>query len=172
MEPLMSQTLEIGQILERLFRKLGYDKKVREQQAMFLWDEIVGEHVARNSQPTQIDNGRMSVVVSDSVWLTELNLLRMQYIAKINEQLGAKVVREIDFKIGRVNRPSERISPRRIEAEEDYRTKLEEIELDPEELKIIGQAVAKVEDEELGEILKRIFTDQKKSAKLSKLNAE
>lgn len=172
MEPLMSQTLEIGQILERLFRKLGYDKKVREQQAMFLWDEIVGEHVARNSQPTQIDNGRMSVVVSDSVWLTELNLLRMQYIAKINEQLGAKVVREIDFKIGRVNRPSERISPRRIEAEEDYRTKLEEIELDPEELKIIGQAVANVEDEELGEILKRIFTDQKKSAKLSKLNAE
>ncbi|HIE26330.1 TPA: DUF721 domain-containing protein [Candidatus Poribacteria bacterium] len=172
MESLMSQTLEISQILERLFRKLGYDKKIREQKAMFLWNEVVGEHVAQNSQPIRIDNGRMSVVVTDSIWLTELNLLRMQYIAKINEELGAKVVKEIDFKIGKVNRPSERISPRRIKVEEDYRTKLEDIELGPEELKIINQTVADVEDEELSEILKRIFINQNKSAKLGKLDGE
>jgi hypothetical protein len=171
----MFQTLEIGQILDRLFRKLGYDKKIREQQTMFLWNEVVGEHVAAHAQPTQIDNGKMSVVVSDSIWLTELNLLRMQYIAKINEKLGlpsnevkgSMILKDIEFKIGKVNKPSARFSPQRIKVEEeDYRKKLEEIELGPEELRIINQAVADVEDEELGEILKRIFTNQIKSAKL------
>ena len=171
MESSMFQTLEIGQVLDRLFRKLGYDKKIREQQAMFLWDEVVGEHVAAHAQPTQIDNGKMSVVVSDSIWLTELSLLRMQYIAKINEELGSMIVKEIEFKTGKVNKPSVRFSQGRIKVEEEeYRKKIEEIELGPEELRIINQAVADVEDEELGEILKRIFTNQKKSIKLKKLS--
>ena len=167
MESSRFQTLEIGQILDSLFRKLGYDKKLLEQKAMFLWNEVVGRHVAEHAQPTQIDNGRMSVVVSDAIWLTELNLLRMQYIAKINEELGAKIVKEIDFRIGEVSKPSgSRVAPRRIEVEEDYRKKLEDIELASEELKIISQTVADVEDEELSGILKRIFTNQSKSTKL------
>ncbi|MBM3236037.1 DUF721 domain-containing protein [Candidatus Poribacteria bacterium] len=166
MESSLCQTLEIGQVLDLLFRKLGYDKKIREQQAMFWWNEVVGEHVAAHAQPTQIDNGKMSVVVSDSIWLTELNLLRMQYIAKINEKLGALILKDIDFKIGKVNKTSERIPLRRIEINEDYGKKLEGIELGPEELRIINQTVADVEDEELGEILKQIFTNQRKSIKL------
>ena len=166
MESSMFQTIEISQILDRLFRKLGYDKKIREQKAMFLWNEVVGKHVAEHAQPTKIDSGKMSVIVSDSIWLTELNLLRMQYIAKINEALGVDVVKEIEFKIGKVNKPSERIPPRRIEIEEDYRKKIGDIELGSGELKVISQTVADVEDEELGEILKRIFTIQSKSIKL------
>ena len=168
MESSMSQTLEIGHILDLLFRKLGYDKKILEQKAMFLWHEVVGKHVAEHAQPTQIDNGRMSVVVSDVIWLTELNLLRMQYIAKINEELGANIVKEIDFRIGKVSKPSgSRAAPRHIEVEEDYRKKLEDIELGSEELGIISQTVADVEDEELSGILKQIFTNQSKSTKLS-----
>jgi hypothetical protein len=166
----MFQTIEIGQILDLLFRKLGYDKKIREQKAMFLWNEVVGEHVAAHAQPTQIDNGKMSVVVSDSIWLTELSLLRMQYIAKINEELGSMIVKDIEFKIGKVSKPSVRFSPQRIKIEEDYRKKLEDIELGPEELSIINQTVADVEDEELGDILKQIFTNQRKSIKLKKLS--
>jgi hypothetical protein len=167
----MFQTIEIGQVLDLLFRKLGYDKKIREQQAMFWWDEVVGEHVAAHAQPTQIDNGKMSVVVSDSIWLTELNLLRIQYIAKINEKLGSMILKDIEFKIGKVNKPSVRFSPERLKVvEEDYRKKIEEIELGPEELRIINQTVVNVEDEELGEILKQIFTNQRKSIKLRKLS--
>ena len=171
MESSMFQTIEIAQVLDLLFRKLGYDKKIREQQAMFWWNEVVGEHVAAHAQPIQIDNGKMSVVVSDSIWLTEINLLRMQYIAKINEKLGSMILKDIEFKIGKVNKPSVRFSPERLKVvEEDYRKKIEEIELGPEELGIINQTVVDVEDEELGEILKQIFTNQRKSIKLRKLS--
>ena len=173
MESSMFQTIEIGQVLDLLFRKLGYDKKIREQQAMFWWDEVVGEHVAAHAQPTQIDNGKMSVVVSDSIWLTELNLLRIQYIAKINENLGSMILKDIEFKIGKVNKPAVRFSPERLKVvEEDYRKKIEEIDLGPEELRIINQTVVDVEDEELGDILKQIFTNQRKSIKLKTLSDE
>jgi len=166
MESSTFRTLKIDQVLNSWLRRFGYDKKIREYKAMYLWNEVVGKHVAANAQPTQIENGRMSVIVSDSIWLTELNLLRMQYIAKINEQLGAEIVKEIEFKIGEVNKPSERTPPRSIEVEKDYRKEIENIELGPEELRIINQTVANVEDEELGEILKQIFSNQSKSLKL------
>jgi hypothetical protein len=166
MEALMFQTLKINQILELLFRKLGYDKKIREYKAMFWWNEVVGKHVAENAQPIRIENGRMSVVVSDSIWLTELNFLKMQYIDRINEKLGVEIVKAIDFKIGKVKKTSAKPLQRQLEVEEDYIKKIENIELSPEELKIINQTVTNVEDEELSQVLKRIFANQRKSIKL------
>ncbi len=167
MESSQTQTHPLSEILDNLLRRFGYDKKIREQHALFLWSDVVGEHVARNAQPTQIVNGKMSVIVSDTIWLTELNFLRLEYIKKLNEALGAKIVTDIEFKIGEVKQHVQ--SPRANKKTTDKQTPtIDEIELTDEEQALISQVVADVDDAELQEILRGIFTKQSKRDKIEK----
>ena len=164
MESSQTQTQPLKEILDNVLRRFGYDKKMREQYALFLWNDVVGEHVARNAQPTQVVNGKMSVIVNDTIWLTELNFLRREYIEKINETLGAEVITDIEFKIGEVEQHVQ--SPHMKKKTTDKQTPtIDEIELTDEEQARISQAVADVDDAELQEILRGIFTNQSKRDK-------
>jgi len=160
----MLQTQRLGEILEGLFRKYGYDKKILEYKAMFLWSSMVGEKFAPYAQPNSISDGNMVVVVSDSVRLTELNLLKLKLINRLNEELDSDVVKDIEFKLGNVPEPK-RFSHLNTDDIIDN-ANLGDIELEREMLERIEQVVAGVEDKELKDVLRRFFTSHGKLLKL------
>ena len=66
-----------------------------------VWDEVVGETISQSARPTRIKKRRLSVTVSDSIWLQELSFLESTIREKLNSRLGRMAVDRIDFRVGR-----------------------------------------------------------------------
>jgi len=66
-----------------------------------VWDEVVGETISESARPARIRKRRLSVTVSDPIWLQELNFLESSIREKLNARLGRMAVDRIDFRIGR-----------------------------------------------------------------------
>jgi hypothetical protein len=69
-----------------------------------VWSEVVGEIIAARAEPVRIEDGKLSVRVSDSSWMQELQFLKDEIRTRINERLRALVVRDIYLVLGRVKR--------------------------------------------------------------------
>jgi len=64
-----------------------------------VWDEAVGSAVARNAQPLWIRKGLLRVKVSDPIWLQELSLAESSIRENLNERLGRRAVKKIEFRL-------------------------------------------------------------------------
>ena len=65
-----------------------------------LWDQIVGEEVSKNAQPSAFKGKLLLVEVNSSVWMHQLQFLKDDISRKINDRLGEDLVEDIKFKIG------------------------------------------------------------------------
>jgi predicted nucleic acid-binding Zn ribbon protein len=64
-----------------------------------VWDEVVGDMVARNASPVWIKKGRLRVKVSDPIWLQELSFMEETLRRNLNKRLGRKAIDKIEFKM-------------------------------------------------------------------------
>lgn len=67
-----------------------------------VWDNAVGDIIAKNSRPAAFKGHLLLVHVSSSSWLYHLNFLKKDLMEKLNTALGADMVRDLNFKIGNV----------------------------------------------------------------------
>ena len=98
-------------ILERLDRE-GHFAIVR---LVKEWPEIVGEAIARRTEIVSLKFHTAVVKVSGAMWIQELNLMKSQILARVQQRLGEDSVRELRFIQGRLNRrerPKLRTVPR------------------------------------------------------------
>jgi hypothetical protein len=63
---------------------------------------VVGPTVAARAMPLRIIKGSLTVVVSSGPWKQELGFLKGMMKDKLNDRLGAEVVKEIILKSGKV----------------------------------------------------------------------
>jgi predicted nucleic acid-binding Zn ribbon protein len=76
-----------------------------------IWSKVVGEEVARRSQPSLLKNGRLQVTVGDAVWLQQLTMLKPRILASLESHVGAGVVRDIFFILRTPSVPTARPEP-------------------------------------------------------------
>lgn len=67
-----------------------------------IWDQAVGEAVAKNARPGAFKGKLLLVNVNSSTWAHQLQFLKKDLIKKVNNALGKNLVEEIIFKIGPV----------------------------------------------------------------------
>lgn len=92
----------LSDLLQEGLIGLGLGGRLREIEIWRLWPEVVGQAIASRSQPLRIINGTLTVSVSSGPWMQELSFLKGMMKEKLNDRLGAEVVREIILKSGRV----------------------------------------------------------------------
>jgi len=90
----------IASILERLTARMGITSRLENEKAVVLWEEAVGETIARRAGAVSSKGGKLYVVVENSAWLQELALMKEGIIEKINSLAGKPVVEDIIFRIG------------------------------------------------------------------------
>ena len=98
--PKQKNMVHIGNILSQSLkacRSGGDGEMVR---IWDIWDNAVGDAIAKNSRPSAFKGHLLQVHVSSSSWLHHLNFLKKELIDKINAALGSDMVRELTFKIG------------------------------------------------------------------------
>lgn len=86
--------------LETTLQGLGLEAGMANVVVHRVWSHVVGEEVARRSQPGLLRNGRLQVTVADAVWLQQLTMLKPTILASLESHLGSRAVREIFFTLG------------------------------------------------------------------------
>jgi len=158
---LKSGLTKLHSALDRSLKKLDLEGKLREARCLALWEEIVGEPIASATQADSIKEGTLFVSVKSSSWTQELTFLKPEILRKLNERLGRKVVKEIQFKTRTLKK-----EPKGAPAA--MRAAAPEIALEEEELKELEAQTAGIEDEELRASVLRMLTAQRRLERAKK----
>ena len=150
----------IKSILQNVLSQNGMNEKIEECKALFLWDDIAPS-LAAMTEPVGIRRGRMAVNVTDSVILHQLTFYKKKYIDKINLILGKRAVKNIVFRVGKVENRKQ-VGENR----DDYIRRLHSVQLSQDELRQINEVVAEVEDMEIQDSLRELFISQSKLDKI------
>ena len=90
----------LGDILPNVMKTFRHSPDEQLLQVFEIWNQIVGESVSQNAQPSAFKGRLLLVEVNSSVWMHQLQFLKEDIIRKINETMGEEVVEDIKFKIG------------------------------------------------------------------------
>jgi len=88
----------IGTVLETLISELGIEKKIKGHQVVALWEEIVGEKIAKVTEAHKVDDGVLFVKVKNSAWRNELTMKKLEIIKMINDKVKRNTVSDIVFR--------------------------------------------------------------------------
>lgn len=93
------QFVPIGDVLGSKFigRRMGvlvYEYKIRS-----LWSQIVGEPLARKTEPWRLFNRILSVNVASSVLSSQLYFLKGEILKKVNGIIGKGIVEDLKFQV-------------------------------------------------------------------------
>jgi predicted nucleic acid-binding Zn ribbon protein len=69
----------------------------RVQQA---WEQVVGPVIAVAGLPTAERDGVLTVVCSDAVWASELDLMSSELVIRLNEALGGEIILRLRCRTG------------------------------------------------------------------------
>ncbi len=150
-------------ILQYVISQEGMNRKLDECEALLVWDDVAPT-LAIRTQPISISRGRMSINVTDSVMLHQLTFFKKEYIDKINLMLGKRIVRDIIFRVGKVEGRGQA-----TESRDEYIKRLHSVELSQDEIAKIDEIIGQVKDEEIRDSLKELFISQ---AQLSKIRSD
>ena len=51
----------LDQVVENVIQVYGYDSKISEARVFFVWEDIVGQFIAENTQPSSLAEGKFRV---------------------------------------------------------------------------------------------------------------
>lgn len=79
--------VRIGSVISDVLEKHGLKDQIDRMGVLDLWPELVGEHVAGVTRAKAVSDKTLFVEVRTSAWLMELNMMRADFLAKVNERL-------------------------------------------------------------------------------------
>lgn len=86
---------ELSTALSKALEKSGIDHALRQNEALLVWEGVVGKTVAKNCSAEEINQGVLTVKASTPVWRNELALKKTEIIDKLNKKLGQKLIKDI-----------------------------------------------------------------------------
>ena len=144
----------LDQVVEDVIQVYGYDSKISEARVFLVWEDIVGQFIAENTQPSSLVEGKFRIWVKNSVLLSELHLLSRNLIDKINSKIGKSVVRELRFQLKLFSCSRQENQPQKVAK---TNCQVGAIGLDQEISQKINSVIQDVEDAELKRVLRRVF---------------
>lgn len=109
-----SRPTGIGDVLDRVLRRLDRDHRLAAYRVWSFWSEEVGEAIAARAQPAAYRGGILSVRVSGHTWMQELQFMKHTIRKRLNARLGRELIRDIYFVSASATAP-----PRTVESPPD-----------------------------------------------------
>jgi len=83
----------------RFIQSIEGDKDVVIMFLKELWPRVVGEEIARNTEPVRLTGEALAVRVNSAVWANQLAGLRSMMIGSINKFWGGRLVETIRLEV-------------------------------------------------------------------------
>jgi len=97
-----AQFVHIGSIIDNVLKTYRREPDGELIRVWHVWDSIVGDVISKNAKPAAIKGKILLVYVTSSTWIHQLQFLKKEMIAKLNETLGKSLIDDLKFKIGPV----------------------------------------------------------------------
>ena len=97
-----TKLVHIGSIIDTVLKTYRRESDGELIQVWQVWDGIVGDVIAKNTKPAAFKGRILLVYVTSSTWVHQLQFLKDEMIAKLNEALGKSLIDDLKFKIGPV----------------------------------------------------------------------
>ncbi len=78
--------------------QLGITKKLRQYSVLTLWEEIVGEQIAKVTTAQRVENGVLYVGVATAPWRAELTMRKREIMQKIQLAVDKNAIKDIRFR--------------------------------------------------------------------------
>ncbi len=99
----------IGGVLSGFFSRREWHRRLALHQVFLFWDKAVGQEIAKRANPSVIRGDVLWVNVTDSVWMQQLHLQKVELLEKINSRLGQEEITDIRFQLDTtLSQPTER----------------------------------------------------------------
>jgi len=138
----------LGEVLNKSLKRLQLAPRLDEYGVWPVWNDVVGNPIARNAQPEKIRNGTLFVKVTSPVWMQQLQFMKDLITEKLNQRLGTPVVRNIFFVVGRVETDA---------AEAEGQPAAQQPAPEPREPEIDEEFLKSVTDPEIRHAFKRLL---------------
>lgn len=96
----LSLPTRIRDLLDPVGRKFGLDGAVETGRVFARWKETVGAEIAEHAEPTSLKNGVLRVRAESPAWATELGYLAGEISARVNADVGHRLVSEVQVWTG------------------------------------------------------------------------
>ena len=101
----------LDKVLRKTLGKMDLTVKLEGYRIWSLWNDIVGEQIAKRAQPERLRNRILFVRVSNSVWMQELQTMKPMLLERIHKAVKKAGIDDIRFKLGEVPSPSTSLTP-------------------------------------------------------------
>lgn len=92
---------QVADAVGKVMASLGLKDRLKADQVMNAWQEVVGDFVAKHSAPQQLKDGVLTVRVLQPTVHFELDRVwKPKILAKLKQRFGHRVVRDVKFRIG------------------------------------------------------------------------
>lgn len=92
----------IGDALAQFLKARGLEERVARAAILTEWASLVGPQIAKVTTPrTVTEDGTLFVGVATHAWMSELQLMESQLLARINARAGHDPIRKIRWELRR-----------------------------------------------------------------------
>ena len=97
----VDRAVPVSDTIAKVMQVLGLKERLKAEEVIAAWKEVVGEFVARNSAPRQIQDGVLYVSGLHPPLHFELERVwKRDIVEKLKKRFGPRVVRDVRFRIG------------------------------------------------------------------------
>ena len=88
-------------VIAKVMASLGLGERLRQEEVLGAWREIVGDFIASHAAPQRLDKGVLIVQVLQPTMHYELDRVwKPQILKKMKDRFGTRTVKEIRFRVG------------------------------------------------------------------------
>lgn len=89
--------MRLGDVLGGVLRQHGLEDQLKRMTVLDLWPEVVGEHIAAATRARSVSEATLVVEVRSSGWLMELNMMKGDLLARVNERMADAPLERLVF---------------------------------------------------------------------------
>jgi predicted nucleic acid-binding Zn ribbon protein len=98
--PPPDRTTSLADGLKKVMQGFGLSERLKEAEVLQCWKDIVGDFIAGHSCPSRLKDGILYVQVLQPTVHYEMDRMKPEILKKLKKQFGARVIREVRFRIG------------------------------------------------------------------------
>jgi len=88
----------INKVFEKLIKKYGIEPEIRQNEALFIWEKVVGENISKHTKAEKVSFGKLYIKVDSPVWRNELIFQKSDILNKINSLMKNANINDIVLK--------------------------------------------------------------------------
>jgi len=88
---------QLKKVLKKAISESGFKKALDQEDAVFVWGEVVGKNISKVTEAKEVDKGTLVIKTESATWRQELHMQKKEIINKINKKIGSIAIKEIRF---------------------------------------------------------------------------